>query len=188
MMFAAISDHVFIDGGHTIDFTNKAFEALDLVGRDAAGQVLPTLVMQTARAQRSEEFSEWRHPHDLVGCRRTVTATPQRPGPDAPSVGIEVGEVAWKLLAEEPWAVADALIEARACRARPTRSSDARSRTPRRFASCGSTRATITPTGTPCTTRSPPRTRCTRHCAATPRPSCAAPPCRPRCASISIGS
>src|SRR5581483_10530381 len=28
MMFAAVTDHVFLDGGHTIDFTNKAFEAL----------------------------------------------------------------------------------------------------------------------------------------------------------------
>ena len=66
MMFAAATDHVFIDGGHTIDFTNKAFEALDHLGVDAASDVLPTLVRQTTRAQRSEEFSEWRHPHDLV--------------------------------------------------------------------------------------------------------------------------
>src|SRR4051812_18581955 len=36
MMFAAVTDHVFIDGGHTIDFTNKAFEALTHVGDAAA--------------------------------------------------------------------------------------------------------------------------------------------------------
>ncbi len=66
MMFAAVTDHVFVDEGHTIDFTNKAFEALDHLGTDAGAQVLPTLVGQTAQAQRSEEFSEWRHPHDLV--------------------------------------------------------------------------------------------------------------------------
>ena len=48
-MFAAVTDHVFIDGGHTIDFTNKAFEALGYVGADAAGTVLPTLVQETAR-------------------------------------------------------------------------------------------------------------------------------------------
>ena len=52
MLFAAVTDHVFIDGGHTIDFTNKAFEALDLLGPDAAGDVLPTLVRQTAGARR----------------------------------------------------------------------------------------------------------------------------------------
>ena len=31
-MFAATTDHVFIDEGHTLDFTNKAFEAVELVG------------------------------------------------------------------------------------------------------------------------------------------------------------
>ena len=61
-MEAAVTDHVFIDEGHTLDFTNKAFEALGHVGDDAAALVLPTLVRQTAGAQRSEEFSEWRHP------------------------------------------------------------------------------------------------------------------------------
>src|SRR5262249_62159274 len=66
MMFAAATDHVFMDGGHTIDFTNKAFEALAHVGRDAAGDVLPTLVRQTAAASRSEEASAWRYPHDLA--------------------------------------------------------------------------------------------------------------------------
>ena len=35
-MFAAVTDHVFIDGGHTIDFTNKAFEVLDHLGWDDA--------------------------------------------------------------------------------------------------------------------------------------------------------
>ena len=36
--------------------------------------VLPTLVGQTAQAQRSEEFSEWRHPHDLVALADTTIA------------------------------------------------------------------------------------------------------------------
>jgi len=112
MMFAAVSDHVFIDGGHTIDFTNKAFEALHLLGSDAAGQVLPTLVRQTAGAQRSEEFSEWRHPRDLVSLAADTAARLQPPGP-AESSGVDVGAIAWELLAEDPLAVADALIDGR---------------------------------------------------------------------------
>ena len=112
MMFAAVSDHVFIDGGHTIDFTNKAFEALDLLGASAAGQVLPTLVRQTAGAQRSEEFSEWRHPRDLVLLAAETAARLQPAGP-AESSGVDVGAIAWELLAEEPPAVADALVDAR---------------------------------------------------------------------------
>jgi nitrite reductase/ring-hydroxylating ferredoxin subunit len=110
MMFAAVTDHVFIDGGHTIDFTNKAFEALDHLGNDAASQVLPTLVLQTTAAQRSEEFSEWRHPHDLVRlaaetCRRMETQPTARGA-------VDVGAVAWELLADDPVEVADALVRA----------------------------------------------------------------------------
>src|SRR5436190_3330645 len=111
-MFAAVTDHVFVDGGHTIDFTNKAFEALDLLGPAAAGQVLPTLVGQTTRAQRSEEFSEWRHPHDLVALAAETAARIQGAGATPPA-GIDVGAIAWRLLADEPLAVADALVDAR---------------------------------------------------------------------------
>ena len=88
MMFAAVTDHVFIDGGHTIDFTNKAFEAVEHLGKDAAGEILPTLVRQTTAASRSEEFGEWRHPaqprgaraaHDR-GARRRARRGPGAPG------------------------------------------------------------------------------------------------------------
>jgi len=114
MMFAAVTDHVFIDGGHTMDFTNKAFEALEHLGVDASSEVLQTLVLQTTAAQRSEEFSEWRHPHDLVRlaaetCRRMGTA------PTAPATrdhDVDVGAVAWELLADDPVEVTDALVRA----------------------------------------------------------------------------
>src|SRR4029079_6070979 len=92
MMFAAVTDHVFIDGGHTIDFTNKAVEAVEMLGADAAAEVLPTLVRQTTRAQRSEEFSEWRHPHDLVTLAAETAAALQGPGPTQSS-GADVGAI-----------------------------------------------------------------------------------------------
>jgi nitrite reductase/ring-hydroxylating ferredoxin subunit len=111
MMFAAVTDHVFIDGGHTIDFTNKAFEAVEMLGPGSATQVLPTLVMQTARAQRSEEFSEWHYPHDLVRLAADTAARLDEPGPERPDK-IDVGAIAWELLADEPDAVADALVSA----------------------------------------------------------------------------
>jgi nitrite reductase/ring-hydroxylating ferredoxin subunit len=109
MMFAAATDHVFMDGGHTIDFTNKAFEAVEHLGGDAAMQVLPTLVRQTAGAQRSEEFSEWRHPHDLAALARTTTDQLAAAGPGGQ---IDVASLAWDLLADEPQPVADALVGA----------------------------------------------------------------------------
>jgi hypothetical protein len=73
--------------------------------------VLPTLVMQTARAQRSEEFSEWRHPHDLVDLAARTTARLDEPPTERPDK-VDVGAIAWELLADEPDAVADALVSA----------------------------------------------------------------------------
>ena len=32
MLFAAATDHRYLDGGHTLDFVNKALEALDIAG------------------------------------------------------------------------------------------------------------------------------------------------------------
>ena len=41
MLFAAATDHRYLDGGHTLDFVNKALEALDIAGWDHAETVLP---------------------------------------------------------------------------------------------------------------------------------------------------
>lgn len=65
MMFAAATDHRYLDSGHVLDFTNKAFEALDVVGWDLAESVLTSLVPSYAKATRMEERSSWRHPIDL---------------------------------------------------------------------------------------------------------------------------
>jgi len=110
MMFAAVTDHLFVDGGHTIDFTNKAFEALDHLGKDGAPEVLPALVQQTTSAQRSEEFSEWRHPHNLVLLASEAIARLE-PTNTAPS-SVDVAKLGWDLLTDEPLAVVDALVTA----------------------------------------------------------------------------
>jgi nitrite reductase/ring-hydroxylating ferredoxin subunit len=120
MMFAAVTDHVFIDGGHTIDFTNKAFEALGYVGRDAAANVLPTLVRETAAASRSEEGGEWRHPHDLVALvRRANERLPEAWAEGEPRRGggfgdQDVADLAWELLTDDPDVVVDALLHSTA--------------------------------------------------------------------------
>lgn len=66
MLFAAATDHRFLDGGHTLDFTNKALEALDVVGWHQAESILPSLVRGYTDAERMEESSAWRSPVDLV--------------------------------------------------------------------------------------------------------------------------
>ena len=65
MIFAAITDHIYVDAGHTLDFANKAFEVLDHLGWEHAGQVLTSLVRGMAGVRRSEELSSWRNPIDI---------------------------------------------------------------------------------------------------------------------------
>lgn len=106
MMFAALTDHVFIDGGHTIDFTNKAFESLEHVGGAAAPRVLPTLVQQTTGAARAEETFPWRHPHDLVELLEHTELVPGRGNYE------DVAGLGWSLLADDPEAVVAGLVAA----------------------------------------------------------------------------
>ena len=121
VMFAAVTDHVFIDEGHTLDFTNKAFEAVALVGASYA-PVVTSLVTQTCAADRSEESGEWNHPHDLAALVRraeselptalaagaAVAASSGAGGPPS----LDVGKLAWSLLEEDPEVVVAALLDA----------------------------------------------------------------------------
>ena len=66
MLFAAATDHRYLQSGHVLDFTNKAFEALDVSGWEHAGTVLTSLARGYASAQRMEEVNAWRNPEDLV--------------------------------------------------------------------------------------------------------------------------
>jgi nitrite reductase/ring-hydroxylating ferredoxin subunit len=66
MLFAAATDHRYLDGGHTLDFVNKALEALDVAGWESAEAVLASLPIQLAEAERMEESNAWRNPVDLV--------------------------------------------------------------------------------------------------------------------------
>ena len=66
MLFAAATDHRYLDGGHTLDFVNKALEALDVAGWERAEAVLAALPAQLAFAERMEEANAWRNPVDLV--------------------------------------------------------------------------------------------------------------------------
>src|SRR5207237_1110961 len=66
MLFTAATDHRYLDGGHTLDFVNKALEALDLAGWERAEAVLASLPAQLAGAERMEESNTWLNPVDLV--------------------------------------------------------------------------------------------------------------------------
>ena len=119
MLFTAATDHRYIQIGHVADFTNKAFEALDIAGWDFAELILTSLVPAYAGATRMEESNSWRNPVDLV----EILETAFERLPAALQSGQEKdsdSQPAWKfqdeliqvLLGEDPQAIVDALLQA----------------------------------------------------------------------------
>jgi nitrite reductase/ring-hydroxylating ferredoxin subunit len=74
LLLAANTDRAFADGGHSLDFTNKAFECLDLIGWEHADAVLPAVVGQMVAARGAEESTAWRQPVDLIALCAEVAA------------------------------------------------------------------------------------------------------------------
>ena len=120
MQLAAATDHVFIDEGHTLDFTNKAVEALAYAHPEQASTVLTSLVAQTCRADRAEESSEWQHPVDLVGLvERATPLLLAAVDKGAGTTFSDVGTLGWALLEDDPEAVVEAILGAAAAGATP---------------------------------------------------------------------
>jgi hypothetical protein len=67
-------DRFYADTGHLLDFCNKSFELLDLIGWEHAAAILPTLMGELAQARGGEETDSWRHPLDLVPVLREAIA------------------------------------------------------------------------------------------------------------------
>ena len=110
-MFAATTDHVFIDEGHVVDYLNKACEAAASIGGDVFATLVPTVVAPMAMATRHEEVSEWREPIDLLPIlEQTAVALAGARGDGIADA--ELGAVGWALLDEDPHAVAAALVDA----------------------------------------------------------------------------
>src|SRR5512133_2690656 len=114
MLFAAATDHRYLDGGHTLDFVNKALEALDVAGWERAAAVLASLPTQLAGAERMEEANAWRNPIDLV----TLLDEAFDRIPGALSMGAHVDgwsghdAVVETVLGEDPTASIEALLAA----------------------------------------------------------------------------
>jgi hypothetical protein len=115
MLFAAATDHRYLDVGHVLDFTNKALEALDVAGWSCAETVLASLAGGYASATRMEESNSWRNPVDLVGILEgAFEQLPQALESGRSRRGSWVGpeKLAPVLLGEDAIAIADVLLEA----------------------------------------------------------------------------
>src|SRR5271165_6113781 len=76
-LLAAETERAFADDGRSLDFINKAFECLDLIGWEHASSALPTVVGQMTSARGAEESTEWRQPFDLIAlCDEVASQLP----------------------------------------------------------------------------------------------------------------
>ncbi len=115
LLLSAVTDRHFADGGHTLDFINKAFECLDVIGWQHAAAILPTVVNDLVTARGGEESDSWRHPIDLIALQEAafdrlpgLLAEGRRYGPQ----GLGPADLAEALLAEDPAQVIEALENA----------------------------------------------------------------------------
>jgi nitrite reductase/ring-hydroxylating ferredoxin subunit len=120
-LFAAATERAFADTGHSLDFINKAFECLDLVGWSHAAALLPTVVGQMVAARGAEESTAWRQPVDLVAlCEESTSEL-------ADLFAAGRGSRDWsghaalaqELLSDDPAMIVDALKEAISAGAAP---------------------------------------------------------------------
>jgi nitrite reductase/ring-hydroxylating ferredoxin subunit len=110
-LLAAETERAFADAGHSLDFINKAFECLDLIGWEHAAALLPTVVGQMAAARGAEESTAWRQPVDLVAlCEEAAS---QLPDLFAAARGVDGwsdhAALARELLGDDPARIVDAL-------------------------------------------------------------------------------
>jgi nitrite reductase/ring-hydroxylating ferredoxin subunit len=110
-LLAAETERAFADTGHSLDFINKAFECLDLIGWEHAAAMLPTVVGQMVAARGAEESTAWRQPVDLVAlCEEAAS---QLPDLLAASRGVrgwsDHAALARELLGDDPARIVDAL-------------------------------------------------------------------------------
>ena len=120
LLFSAADERMFANGGHLFDFSNKAFELVELLGWPTANEVLPLLVGQLTQSRGAEESTEWHHPIEIVEPLRDAFA-------GIPELLERGREQEWKddpplvdvLLGDDPIAIIDALSNALAAGAAP---------------------------------------------------------------------
>jgi nitrite reductase/ring-hydroxylating ferredoxin subunit len=110
-LLAAETERAFADTGHSLDFINKAFECLDLIGWEHAAAVLPTVVGQMVAARGAEESTAWRQPIDLVAlCNEAAGQLPELFAAGSGTHGwSDQAALARELLGDDPAGIVDAL-------------------------------------------------------------------------------
>jgi nitrite reductase/ring-hydroxylating ferredoxin subunit len=110
LLFGTATDRAFADGGHALDFINKACECLDLIGWEHASAVLPSVVGQMVAARGAEETTAWRHPLDLVAlCEEAAAELSDLLTTDRQTGWSDHAELSVHLLGDDARAILEAL-------------------------------------------------------------------------------
>jgi nitrite reductase/ring-hydroxylating ferredoxin subunit len=110
-LVTAETQRVFADSGHSLDFINKAFDCLNLIGWEHAAALLPTVVGQMVAARGADESTPWRQPVDLIAlCDKAASKLPElfAVGRGAPCWS-DHAALAQGLLGDDPVTIIDAL-------------------------------------------------------------------------------
>lgn len=110
LLLAAETDRVYADSGHSLDFINKSFECLDLIGWEHAAAVLPSVVGQMAASRGAEESTAWRQPIDLPAlCQQVALELPHLFAAPRADDWEDHALLAQKLLADDPGTILDSI-------------------------------------------------------------------------------
>jgi nitrite reductase/ring-hydroxylating ferredoxin subunit len=161
-LLAAATERAFADDGHSLDFINKAFECLALVGWEHAAALLPTVVGQMAAARGAEESTSWRQPVDLIAlCDEAASQLPDLfAARDGAPRWSDHTALARELLGDDPANIIDAprrqssrapLLQTLADRSLTARRSEWRALATPTSTPTGKLRITSSPTPTPST-------------------------------------
>ncbi|HET7615811.1 MAG TPA: Rieske (2Fe-2S) protein, partial [Bacillales bacterium] len=118
MMMAAVTDHFYLDGGHALDFHNKAFEILHHTGEEFRPYVLTSLLPGFRNPSRSEELNSWLSPVNLV---KPLKEAFERLGDVGEEANFDEEKLFEKLLGDQPLETVDALSEALKAGVKPSK-------------------------------------------------------------------
>ncbi|PSP49154.1 ferredoxin [Halobacteriales archaeon QH_7_69_31] len=114
MLVAAATDHLYMNGSHTLDFINSALAALEHLGwNEHAAPVLASTVPLLTDATHSEELSSWRQPVDVAAlCFDAHDRLEDLVAAGSGREWTEPDDFVETLLSDEPEAIVEALCDA----------------------------------------------------------------------------
>ena len=114
LLVSAGTDHLYLNGSHTLDFINSAVSTVEHLGWDEhAGPVLSATVPLLTEATRMEEQSAWRNPVDVADlCFDAHDRLADLVAKGADATWTEPDDFLETLLDDDPGAIVDALCDA----------------------------------------------------------------------------